>query len=45
MQLRTNEDQLIKFAVQGGVVYPRCFGCELTSEGESLVLPSLGGIT
>lgn len=45
MQLRTNEDQLIKFAVQGGVVYPRCFGWELTSKGESLILPSVGGIT
>ncbi len=45
MTLRTNEDRLVKFAVQGGVVYPRCFGWELTSSGSSLMLPSVGGIT
>jgi len=45
MALRTNEDKLIKFAVQGSVVYPKCFGWELTSTGTSLMLPSVGGIT
>ena len=45
MTLRINEDRLIKFAVQGSVVYPKCFGWELTSTGESLILPSVGGIT
>lgn len=45
MQFKTNEERLVKFAVQGGVVYPRCFGWELTRKGESLVLPSVGGIT
>src|SRR4030066_1466705 len=45
MTLRTNEDRLIKFAVQGSVVYPKCFGWELTSTGASLMLPSVGGIT
>ena len=45
MPLRTNEDRLVKFAVQGSVVYPRCFGWELTTKGESLILPSVGGIT
>lgn len=45
MQLKTNEDRLVKFAVQGSVVYPRCFGWEMTNTGESLILPSVGGIT
>ncbi|MBI5756076.1 MAG: DUF4438 domain-containing protein [Nitrospirae bacterium] len=45
MNIRINEDRLIKFAVQGGVVYPKCYGWELTSRGESLLLPSVGGIT
>ncbi|HZX48235.1 MAG TPA: DUF4438 domain-containing protein, partial [Nitrospirota bacterium] len=45
MTLRTNEDRLVKFAVQGSVVYPKCFGWELTSTGVSLMLPSVGGIT
>ena len=45
MDIKTNENQLVKFAVQGGVVYPKCYGWELTSRGESLLLPSVGGIT
>ena len=45
MPIRTNEKLLIKFAVQGGVVYPKCYGWELTRTGESLLLPSVGGIT
>ncbi|MCC7202273.1 MAG: DUF4438 domain-containing protein [Nitrospirae bacterium] len=45
MTLRTNEDRLVKFAVQGSVVYARCFGWELASSGVSLMLPSVGGIT
>ena len=45
MLLRTNEDKLVRFAVQGSVVYPKCFGWELTRTGGSLILPSVGGIT
>ena len=45
MQLETNEDKIIRFAVQGGVVYPKCYGWELARNGESLFLPSVGGIT
>jgi len=45
MSLKTNEDLLIKFALQGGVVYPKCYGWELARTGESLLLPSVGGIT
>src|SRR3990172_3311229 len=45
MPIRTNENSLIKFAVQGSVVYPKCYGWELTRTGESLLLPSVGGIT
>ncbi len=45
MSIKTNKDLLIKFAVQGSVVYPKCYGWELTRTGESLLLPSVGGIT
>lgn len=45
MRIKTNEDKLVKFAVQGSVVYPKCYGWELTRTGESLLLPSVGGIT
>ncbi len=45
MDIRTNENQLVKFAVQGSVVYPKCYGWELARTGESLILPSVGGIT
>lgn len=45
MTLKTNEDSLVKFAVQGGVIYPKCYGWELARTGESLILPGVGGIT
>ncbi len=45
MPIKTNENALIRFAVQGSVVYPKCYGWELTRTGESLLLPSVGGIT
>lgn len=45
MSLKMNTDRLISFAVQGSVMYPKCYGWELTRSGESLLLPSVGGIT
>lgn len=45
MTIKTNEDCLVKFAVQGSVIYPKCYGWELTRTGESFLLPSVGGIT
>lgn len=45
MQLKTNEDRIVRFAVQGSVVYPKCYGWELARSGESMFLPSVGGIT
>lgn len=45
MSMKTNEEKLVKFAVQGSVVYPKCYGWELARTGESLLLPSVGGIT
>lgn len=45
MTLKTNVDKLVSFAVQGSVMYPKCYGWELTGSGESLLLPSVGGIT
>ena len=45
MDIKTNEDKLVKFAVQGGVIYPKCYGWELARTGESLLLPSVGVIT
>ncbi|HET6371531.1 MAG TPA: DUF4438 domain-containing protein [Nitrospiria bacterium] len=43
--MRTNEEALVKFAVQGGVMYPRCYGWEVSRTGEPSMLPSVGGIT
>ncbi|OGH60388.1 MAG: DUF4438 domain-containing protein [Candidatus Lindowbacteria bacterium RIFCSPLOWO2_12_FULL_62_27] len=45
MTLKMNESQLIEMAVQGSVIFPRCFGWEITHEGEVKILPSVGGIT
>ncbi len=45
MSLRMNESELIEMAVQGQVIFPRCFGWEITHEGEVKILPSVGGIT
>ncbi len=43
--LRTNEKNLVSFALQGGIIPPLCFGWELTREGDSKIFPSVGGIT
>lgn len=45
MSLRINETELIEMAVQGQVIFPRCFGWEITHQGEAKILPSVGGIT
>jgi hypothetical protein len=43
--LRTNENQLVQFGLQGGIIPPLCFGWEVTREGHGKVFPSVGGIT
>jgi hypothetical protein len=43
--LRTNESALVRFAVQGTVMYPKSYGWEVTRTGEAVMLPSVGGIT
>lgn len=43
--IRTNERSLIRMAVQGQVMPPRCYGWELTETGRGETLPSVGGIT
>lgn len=43
--LKTNESELVQFALQGGVIPPLCFGLEVTREGQGKVFPSVGGIT
>lgn len=43
--LKTNEDKLVRFALQGSVIPPLCFGWEVTREGYGKVYPSVGGIT
>lgn len=43
--LRTNERNLVKFAVQGTVMYPRSWGWDITHRGEAKMLPGVGGIT
>ncbi len=43
--LRTNEKQLVQFALQGNIIPPLCFGWEVTREGQGKVFPSVGGIT
>ncbi|MBI5198226.1 MAG: DUF4438 domain-containing protein [Nitrospirae bacterium] len=45
MALRTNEEALVRFAVQGTVMYPRSFGWEVTRTGDAVMLPGVGGIT
>ncbi|MBI4373390.1 MAG: DUF4438 domain-containing protein [Deltaproteobacteria bacterium] len=42
---RTNESQLVQFALQGSIIPPLCFGWEVTRQGEGKVFPSVGGIT
>lgn len=43
--LKTNEDKLVRFALQGSIIPPLCFGWEVTRVGEGKVFPSVGGIT
>lgn len=43
--IRTNETSLVKFAVQGTVMYPRSYGWEVSRTGQGVMLPSVGGIT
>jgi hypothetical protein len=43
--LKTNENQLVQFALQGAPIPPLCFGLEVTREGHGKMYPSVGGIT
>ncbi len=43
--LKTNEDRLVQFALQGSIIPPLCFGWEVTREGQGKIFPSVGGIT
>ncbi|MBI3805021.1 MAG: DUF4438 domain-containing protein [Nitrospirae bacterium] len=43
--MRTNEASLVRFAVQGTVMYPRSYGWEVSRTGQPMMLPSVGGIT
>lgn len=43
--MKTNEERLVHFALQGAVIPPLCFGWEVTREGHGKVYPSVGGIT
>jgi hypothetical protein len=43
--LRTNEKELVAFALQGNPIPPLCFGLEVTREGNGKMYPSVGGIT
>lgn len=43
--LKTNEKQLVQFALQGSIIPPLCFGWEVTRRGEGKIYPSVGGIT
>lgn len=43
--LKTNDSQLVEFALQGTPIPPLCFGLEVTREGRGKMYPSVGGIT
>lgn len=43
--LKTNEKQLVQFALQGNIIPPLCFGWEVTRVGDGKLYPSVGGIT
>lgn len=43
--LKTNEDKLVHFALQGTVIPPLAFGWEVSRMGEGKIVPSVGGIT
>lgn len=43
--LKTNEEKLVQFGLQGSIIPPLCFGWEVTRRGEGKIYPSVGGIT
>lgn len=43
--LKTNEDYLVEFGIQGSIIPPIAFGWEVTRRGEAKIFPSVGGIT
>ena len=43
--LKTNTARLVRFALQGTIIPPICFGWEITREGHGKIFPSVGGIT
>lgn len=43
--LKTNDKELVQFALQGNAIPPLCFGLEVTREGNGKMYPSVGGIT
>lgn len=43
--LKTNEKQLVHFALQGSMIPPLAFGWEVSRVGEGKATPSVGGIT
>lgn len=43
--LKTNENNLVMTAVQGGVIYPAAGSWRVSHKGEGIVLPGVGGIT
>lgn len=45
MSLKLNESALVEMAVQGAVMFPRCFGWEIMNDGAVKMPPSVGGIT
>ncbi len=45
MSMKTNENRLVRMAVQGQVIHPRCYGWEVTHDGSAAFLPAVGGIT
>ena len=46
MKLKTNVDQVIRTAVQGGIMPPKSYGWEISADGRAIATPpGLGGIT
>jgi hypothetical protein len=43
--MKTNERKLVKKALQGQVMPPKCYGWEVTQTGVPAFLPAVGGIT
>lgn len=42
---RSNQNQLVQFALQGSIIPPLAFGWEVSHRGEGKFLPAVGGIT